>query len=146
MLLFCCCLIDAKKKKGVNLFGKKKSGKKKVTTTTAATTIKPEMKRTEVIASKVANISSFLSAHPSATAVAAVKVAKKLDTKKKLDTIKKLDKKKKLYKKKYHNKTNLKLVYKSVLPVGMKRPDDNVIFEYTDNEEGKTCRCICRMK
>ena len=47
---------------------------------------------------------------------------------------------------KYHNKTNLKLVYKSVLPPGMKRPEDNVVFEYTDNEEGKTCRCICRMK
>jgi len=124
IFLFFCCLIDAKKK-GINLFGKKKSGKKKATTTT---TTKAEIKRTEAIASKVANISSFLSAHPSATPIVA-EVAKKRH-----------------HNKRYHNKTNLKLVYKSVLPVGMKRPDDNVIFEYTDNEEGKTCRCICRMK
>lgn len=49
------------------------------------------------------------------------------------------------YKQTYHNRNNLKLVYQSVLPPGMKRSDDNVIFEYTDNEAGKTCRCICRM-
>ena len=43
-------------------------------------------------------------------------------------------------------KTNLRLVYKSVLPPGQMRPKDNLVFQYTDNEEGKTCRCICRIR
>ena len=42
--------------------------------------------------------------------------------------------------------SNLRLVYKSVLPAGQIRPKDNFIFQYTDNEEGKTCRCICRIR
>lgn len=130
VIIFCCCLLDAKKKK-INLFGKKHHGKKKSSTTTKTTT--PIIRN--AVASKVSKLASFKSAHPSATrsvipsaAIAAANVAKKIRQRK------------------FHNKTNLKLVYKSVLPIGMKRPADNVIFEYTDNEEGKTCRCICRMK
>lgn len=40
----------------------------------------------------------------------------------------------------------LKMVFRKVLPVGMRRPRNNVVFEYDDPEEGKTCRCICQMR
>ena len=44
------------------------------------------------------------------------------------------------------NAANLQMVYKSVLPPGLNRPKNNVVFEYNDEEEGKTCRCVCRIK
>lgn len=55
-------------------------------------------------------------------------------------------KKKPIHKTVYHNKTNLKLVYRKVLPPGMERSKKNVVFEFDDYEEGKKCRCICRMR
>jgi hypothetical protein len=45
----------------------------------------------------------------------------------------------------FHQKDNLKLVYQSILPTGVPLPDNNVVFQYTDEEENKICRCICRM-
>lgn len=46
----------------------------------------------------------------------------------------------------FNKKANLKMVYKSVLPMGLDRPENNVVFEFTDNEEGKTCMCVCRIR
>lgn len=46
----------------------------------------------------------------------------------------------------YHNRTNLKLVFRKVLPPGVNRSKNNVVFEFNDYEEGKKCRCVCRMR
>ena len=144
--IFCfCCLIEAKRKKSINLFGRRHHGKKNAASTPAKitpTTIPAKV--SQVIASKVSKISSFLSAHPSVHFTATPTITHPIPIVAKANA--KVEAIKKHHKRIFHNRTNLKLVYKSVLPMGMKRPDDNVIFEYTDNEEGKTCRCICRMK
>lgn len=47
---------------------------------------------------------------------------------------------------KYHDKNNLRLVFQTVLPAGKEKPNHNVVFEYFNEEENKTCRCICRNK
>lgn len=46
----------------------------------------------------------------------------------------------------YHQVSNLKLVYQTVLPTGLTRANSNVVFEYADEQAGKKCRCVCRMK
>lgn len=150
LMVVLVCMIEiaeTKKSKGIsNIFGKKKKGGKKkkakttevVATTTAVT---PALVK-ESITSKVAAfksehstaIASFKSAHSTA-------IAAKLSVLATATSFPKL-KPTKLYKK----RANLKLVYKSVMPPGQKRPENNVVFEFTDNEEGKTCRCVCRMK
>lgn len=45
----------------------------------------------------------------------------------------------------YQQASNLRLVYQTVLPMGLARSSRNVVFEYDDEEAGKKCRCICRM-
>lgn len=119
-MLVLISLVEAKKKK-IKLFGKKNHKKKAAATSTTA---KPFVaKATSVIAAKVSQISLIRSS------IASIRATAKPN-----------------YTQKFHNKTNLKLVYKSVIPPGMKRPNDAVVFQYTDNEEGKKCRCVCRMK
>lgn len=48
-------------------------------------------------------------------------------------------KKKHLYKKSNHA---IRLLYQTVFPPGMKMK--SLVFQYTDIEEGKRCRCSCR--
>ena len=57
-------------------------------------------------------------------------------------------KKHKKSKHKFHKNSQLKLVYKKLIPHGQLKPHSNVIFEYSDVEDDRkrTCRCICRTK
>ncbi len=45
----------------------------------------------------------------------------------------------------FRNNGMLKQVFKTVLFPGLNRAARNVVFEYADDEENKTCRCVCRM-
>lgn len=51
---------------------------------------------------------------------------------------------------KFHKNSQLKLVYKKLIPHGQLKPHENIIFEYSDVEDKdnrkRTCRCICRTK
>jgi FtsZ-interacting cell division protein ZipA len=141
--------IAESKKKKFKLFGKKKKkGKKAVTTTTSARRAaiasakaqrKPPVTRSQVTARPTnkkaakkaakraakAKRSANKTASPRRNAAVAAKMQPTGP---------------------YHKKTNLKLVYKTLLPPGLRRPENNIVFEFTDNEDGKTCRCICRTK
>lgn len=75
-----------------------------------------------------------------------LEISKKLNFKMEIEKKKKKNcKKKHLHKSTYHNKSNLKLVFRKVLPPGLKRSKDSVVFEFVDYEEEKKCRCICRI-
>lgn len=138
-------IAESKKRKKFKLFGKKKKkGKKAVTTTTSARRAaiasakaqrKPPVTRSQVTARPTnkqaakkaakAKRSANKTASPRRNAAVAAKMQPTGP---------------------YHKKTNLKLVYKTLLPPGLRRPENNIVFEFTDNEDGKTCRCICRTK
>lgn len=40
----------------------------------------------------------------------------------------------------------LKMVFKSVIPAAANRASKNVVFQYDDDEDNKTCRCVCRIR
>lgn len=48
----------------------------------------------------------------------------------------------------FHKNSQLRLVYKKLIPHGQLRPQANIIFEYSDIEDDRkrTCRCICQTK
>lgn len=79
-----------------------------------------------------------------------IKENKEMKEKEKEKKLKELCKSKKHEKSKhkFHKSSQLKLVYKKLIPHGQLKPHSNVIFEYSDIEDDRkrTCRCICRTK
>lgn len=141
-------IAESKKRKKFKLFGKKKKkGKKAVTTTTSARRAaiasakaqrKPPVTRSQV----TARPTNKQAAKKAAKAAKAKRSANKTASPRRNAAVAA----KMQPTGPYHKKTNLKLVYKTLLPPGLRRPENNIVFEFTDNEDGKTCRCICRTK
>lgn len=128
MCLLMTDLVECKKKKkSKSIFKKNKHHKKKAAAAAVTTTT------TNAVKSIASSVRSEVS-----EAIASVKAtATSIPTKVKAAAA---------YHQTYHKKDNLKLVFQTVLPAGTKRPKNNVVFQYTDQEAGKSCRCICRTK
>lgn len=160
LITFCLLItdvVDCKKKKKKSIFKKRRHHKKKaapkyqfVRPSPAILVKQPAIvsKTSTIITTKPATVSTklaIISATKTTKASAVKSIVSSASIKAKAAT-KILPSVTPVYYQSYHKKDNLKLVFQTVMPAGIKRPKENFVFQYTDEEEGKSCRCICRTK